>query len=533
MSVLNPSIALSRLREFFSGVKRRNLYIAAAVFLVVVGAFFALRGGAQPAGEQAQTVRSVTLKSVAALSSESTPLSIVGTVVSRSEATVRAETSGEVVRVYRALGDSVAAGTIVAELEDSSQRAALLQAQGAVDAAEANLAKVQKGTRPEQLAILQSALDGAKSGAVNALLSAYTTVDNAIQGGSDAMFTNPNGPGQRYNITSTDSQLSIKIVNQRIQLAAVIKREGSKSTTLGASEDLAAELTLSETELRSVRDFLDDIIQSLNNAILTGDVTASAVASFKATTVASRASVNTSLSAIASSRQALLTAQKNLEQGANGPQNEDVSSAQASVTQAQGALAAARANLEKSIIRAPISGTINSFSLKQGDYVQQTSPLLTVANNGALEIVAYVTEQDTRDIAVGDKAALEEGVVGTITRIAPALDPVTKKIEVRVGLSGSASSLVNGQSVTVTFERRTSSTVSATGPLTIPISAIKVGASDVSVFTVSADGVLQGHVVTIGTLLGDKVAILTGLTPDMVIVTDARGLRDGQTVQTK
>ena len=47
------------------------------------------------------------------------------------------------------------------------------------------------------------------------------------------------------------------------------------------------------------------------------------------------------------------------------------------------------------------------------------------------------------------------------------------------------------------------------------------------VFTVSTSSTLVAHSVVQGTLLGDQIVISEGLTPDMRIVTDARGLKEG------
>jgi len=47
---------------------------------------------------------------------------------------------------------------------------------------------------------------------------------------------------------------------------------------------------------------------------------------------------------------------------------------------------------------------------------------------------------------------------------------------------------------------------------------------------VDAD-VLVAHEVTLGALLGERVVIASGLTPDMRIVVDARGLREGEKVE--
>jgi len=88
------------------------------------------------------------------------------------------------------------------------------------------------------------------------------------------------------------------------------------------------------------------------------------------------------LSSLSASQQALKTGQNALDQGVTGAQPEDVAASQAALKQAQVPGLCARQS-RKSIIRAPISGTINSFSLKVGDYVSPTQEVLTVANNGA------------------------------------------------------------------------------------------------------------------------------------------------------
>jgi HlyD family secretion protein len=440
----------------------------------------------------------------------------------------------------------VSAGTIVASIENASENAAVLSAQGAVDAAQAALAKISGGSRDEQKAILQSSVEisqssyiSAQSTAVNALLSSFATVDSSVRGTADPMFSNPDSFSPQFNVLSSDSQLTTNINNARVTLGPILEREAALSKSISTASDLVAELDKEEADLRAVRSFFDQIIRALNSGVPSQNVSASTIATYQASAIAARASVNGALASIsgakenlAAKKQGITVAQKNLEQGVTGGQKEDVAGAQAGLKQAQGSLAAARANLEKTYIRAPISGTINSFSLKRGDYVAMQSPVLTVANNGALEIVAYVTENDAKDIAVGSTVAIENGGSGIVTRVAPALDPVTKKIEVRIGVSGAAD-LINGQSVIVEINRANARISSKIDKVTVPISAIKIGADQTLVFTVGENNALVAHVVEVGELLGDRVVITDGVTADMKIVTDARGLRDGQTVTTQ
>ncbi len=138
-----------------------------------------------------------------------------------------------------------------------------------------------------------------------------------------------------------------------------------------------------------------------------------------------------------------------------------------------------------------------------------------------------------RDAVVAGKKVLIEGkITGTITRVAPALDPVTRRIEVRVGIPADAA-LSSGQSVRLEIERGASEQIKApTGPISVPISAVKIEATRTIVFTLD-DGALTAHSVELGPLLGDKVQILSGIERDWYIVTDARGLKEGQAVVAK
>ncbi len=507
--------------------------VGIGVGLIVLLALFGIsRLTAAPAELPVNTIRQVDVLSVGELSSQTTPLSIIGSVESRSEATVRAEKSGRIVSVNYSLGDAVRAGSVIASIEASSERAMVLQAQGSVDAAQANLDKVQKGTRSEQLAILNAAESAARSGGVTTLLSAYASVDSAVRGTADKMFTSPDTEQPKLHFFIPDPQQTLKIESTRLSIGKLLTRERSKSTTLSTADDIGAEISQTEIEVRTIREFLDMLIAALNSAVPNDQASSADIAAYLGSATAARVSMNTTLSALASSRQAITNAENSLKQGVSGAQPEDVAAAQAALTQARGSLASASAALEKAIIRAPIGGTINSFDLKLGDYVQATTLALTIANNGSLEVVAYLTENDAKEIAAGQSVSFEGGATGIVTKIAPALDPVTKKIEVRIGINDPGRTLVNGQSVLVKISRLAPK-LKAGSRVTIPISAVKVGSDTTLVFTLADDSTLVAHEVTLGALLGDRVVVQSGVTADMRIVVDARGLREGQKVEVK
>jgi RND family efflux transporter MFP subunit len=502
----------SRVRQFFvrMGWKKNSLLLGAVVILFVIG--ITMLRGSTPASVPTTTTPGVTLDTVSNLSEGGSSLSIAGVVQSQTEATVRAEKSGKVTSLHYALGSSVSAGAVIAELENASERAAVLQAQGAAQAATAGAN------------VSQTTLAGAKGASVTALLSAYATVDTTVRGSIDPMFSNPESAQPQFTVASANSQAKIDAESKRSYLSPLLTREHARVATLSTSDDLISEFTKAESELRVISDFFDTVIVTLNAGIATNGISEPTLATYKATATGARASITAALSSMVSARQSLQTALQNSATG-----SDTASASQAALTQAQGTLAAARANLEHSIIRAPISGTINSLTLKLGDFVQAGSPVVTVANNHALEVLAYITANDAAAIAVGSKATIQETTEGVVTRIAPAIDPLTKKIEVRIGITKNTS-LINGQSVSVVIKGTTQKPNTTLTRLTIPLTALKIGAEGMSVFTVSASSTLEAHIVKIGELLGDRVVITEGVTPEMTIVTDARGLRSGETV---
>ena len=71
-----------------------------------------------------------------------------------------------------------------------------------------------------------------------------------------------------------------------------------------------------------------------------------------------------------------------------------------------------------------------------------------------------------------------------------------------------------------------------TDRILIPLSALKITADGTFVFTVE-NNTLKALPVTQGQLFGNNVEVLEGISKESRIVTDARGLKDGQTVTVK
>ncbi len=112
----------------------KKVSVGAILLLAVVFGIGKMFGTVVAPAEETAATRTVTVKSVAELSSDQPVLALVGVVQSKSEATVRAEKSGQVISLNRQLGDRVSAGAVVATIENASESASVLSAQGSVDA---------------------------------------------------------------------------------------------------------------------------------------------------------------------------------------------------------------------------------------------------------------------------------------------------------------------------------------------------------------------------------------------------------------
>ncbi len=470
----------------------------ALILAALIGLLFlisSLFGGAK-ATDEAQAARTVTLKSLAELSGNASGESVVGTVRARAEAELRAEAAGTVRSVNTVIGATVPSGFVIAELENDSERAQVTQAEGAYEAALASRA----GVSPVDVT----------TAARNAYRDAFNTLDATLEGSVDTVFgaTTPVGPNFLLNPIGSDVN---KLSRERKRIDDLMSAERAKLTT-ASTDDPEALLVRIESIARQVATFTDELVETAN-------------ATNSRATPAQIAAVTSARTSVAGTLSAITGARASLRSGASG----STASVDAGVKSALGTLRLAQASLEKTRVRAPIAGTVNYLPIRVGDYVGNLDHVATVAQNGALEIVSFISEESRANITVGAEVKVEDLYTGKITSIAPALDPVTKQIEVHVAVD-TGSGLTNGQSVRLTLPGGVSApTVAVAGPVLLPLSAVKLSAGNRVVFTV-VDNHLVSVPVTIGEVRGERIEVRTDIGSDTRIVTDARGLAEGQEV---
>ncbi len=484
--------------------------IALTAILVVVGGYFLFFKGSATEDTVALNKKRVEVKEAGALGEDSIALNTVGTVRAVSEARLQTESAGRVTTVSVAIGDKVSAGTVLASIENARESAALLSAQGAYESALAGSAQAGIGLREAEV------------GAENTYRSAYTVADDTIRNLTDELFVNPNDLNTSIRL---DSQGQAPRLNAERKAIGDMLASWNSTIQSGAQGDKKLLLDNAERDLTRVANFVSDLSQLVSEE-KTGTFTDAELASYKARLAGARSQINGTLSGISGSRNGLLSAQQASQGGAVS------SDAEARVKSALGALRAAQAQYEKTLVRSPISGVVNALYLRANEYVGMNAPAAVVANNGALEITTSVSEEERALIAVGDTVeirAQDATIEGTITRVAPAIDPQTGKIEVKVSVP-SDTTLQNGVTVSLSL-KGTGAPKQATQELRIPLRALKITAEGPIAFSVE-NGALKAHPVELGPIVGDLVVVKSGIERTTAIVTDARGLKEGELVET-
>ena len=486
---------------------------AGIVLLIVAGVTIASYGG-DSAIEEQQKTKIVRVGQAGTLSLANSAVSVIGTVTAIDEAEIKSEVSGQITSVPVSIGDRVSAGAVLATFENSRERASVLQAEGAYEAAVASAAQsnISAGASKDDLT-------NASEDAWNDYRTAFVSADSIMHNTLDALFGD-------YNRQILDLD---KFNWERRLIRYELDDWGTASRELVPS-DPSTSLEAAEKSTRRLTQFVDSVythITSLERG--TSDTTTlEIISTYKASLSTARTTLNTSSNTLATARATLLSTKAAYEKAQLGGTSGELSSANASVKQALGSLRLAQSALEKTTVRSPITGVVNTVHVKTGSYVSMANPVAMVVNNGALEITTYLSEEDRARIAIGDSVALEDGDMSVVTKIAPSIDRTTQKYEVKLSPQGSTA-LNNGDVVRLALD--TSSTQIVSDVLYIPLTSVKLTADSAVVFTVADDGILKAHPVVLGSVRGVTVGIEEGVTADTTIVIDARGLNDGEVVR--
>jgi len=516
--------------------KKKALYIGAVVFLSFVFWYTFLNDNKKVIEKTAPDIRQVELISLDDVKTPDDIVTLSGIVESQSQAIIKSESSGRLIKVSKALGDSVKAGEVIGLFENSTERAAVTQAEGAYEQAKAARRLIQINLNNSNSG---SNLLTAQDSVLNIMNASYATMDDVVRSKTDSVYSDARNANPKLLVVAPNQSLITSLEAKRVTIEKLLNQRQQTNALLSVNADLTLEMDKLTEELTLIKNYLDDLSQIYSIAIPTNNFTQGEIESQKNIVGNSRSAIIQSISTINSTKQLLTNAQKN-NTVTNEGKDSSLAQSDASVKIALGSYQAALARLSKTVISSPIDGTLNSLTIKTGDFVGQNQVVAIVSNNNALVVKTNVSSEEAKNIYTGQKVLLNNKAEGRVSRVASAIDPTTNKHEVEVVFEDKDKLFVNGESVRVSLIADTVGMGSVGGAennvtkkIFIPISSIRITPMGNYIYTISSQQTLVEVKIEIGVISGDMVEVLSGMDTVTNFVKDARGLKDGLKVEVK
>lgn len=506
------------LKQLYSWYGRKTVLsvLLVVVLLIIYGFVISKDSEIIDSSKILDSAKAVKVSSVSSLAN-SEQISFIGEVRAVSEAEIKPEKSGKIVKVNVILGQTVSAGQVIVELENANERASLLQAEGAYEISLANSAQSGVGVT-EAETNLENALQTIR----NTNQNSYNTVNNVLLGTVDLFFSQPETsvPGLKIGGVGNTAFLN----DERVAFQTIMPKWRD---SINDVRDADAELKNNRevrVETNRLLNLINTLIPLLNNDKSIGGYTTTEIETLRQNLTIAQTQITGTLSELDRVYTALKNAQEGLSKSKLSASGGITSVSDAQVKQALGNLRSAQANYEKTILRSPINGTVNAVDAKVAMFLNSLQSVATIANNDKAEVVAYVSDQDRNLIKIGDEVQIEGNRKGKIAIIAPAINNVTKKIEVRI--ASADENLKIGETVRVTLQSVAKKEIEQ---ISIPLTAVKFESANAFIFLIK-DEKLTKVPVTVGEVRGRMVSIVSGLDQNTEFVLDVRGLNEGEKV---
>jgi RND family efflux transporter MFP subunit len=227
-------------------------------------------------------------------------------------------------------------------------------------------------------------------------------------------------------------------------------------------------------------------------------------------------------------------------QGRYSDKRNEVAKVRSEVSEAEGAVAKARANLKLASIdlynaevRAPYNGVVVRRHAVAGAYLAVGDPVVTLVNDRELEVEADVPAERLLGVSVGREVRLRlsDGTFlqAKVRAIVPSENAKTRTRPVRFSMNMSEGAerpaIADNQSVTVLLP-----VARARRTLTVHKDAVTSRGANKVVITV-VDETATPRNIRVGDAVGERFTVLSGLEDgDIVVIRGNEGLRPGQKV---
>lgn len=444
-------------------------------------------------------------------------VSVTGRVEPVTTVSLSFEKSGRIQGVYARVGQHVSAGSLLAEIESSAAQASVMEA-------DARLAELKRGSRPEEITVKEAELAKYEQDLENSYGGVKDTLDDAFTKSDDALHVKMSGiisgfktSSYKFNYQICDSGLDTTGVSLRLASEYDLDLWRTELAALSAdpsNTELTAALETAGAHLEKQRAFLEAV-----NRTLTLDCTIAntGLDTYRTNVNTARNNIATVIAAINTKRQSIASLTLSVAKVKNELSLLKAGTASEVIAAQEARLLSAQGELRKSRMYAPISGTITKIDAKTGEYANTTIPLVSIISDASFEIIANVPEADIAKIKIGDKARVTLDAYGPDVLFegrTTAIDPAETIIDnvptykVTFHFTKDDSRIKSGMTANIDV-----ATDSRTNVLVIPARALLSRDSEKIATILNADGTTTEAIVTVGLRGSDgSIEVLSGLT---------------------
>lgn len=373
-------------------------------------------------------------------------VSVTGNIKPAESVDLAFEKSGRVAQVNVSVGDRVNIGGVLAMLDQSELSAQLLQAKANIQAQQAKLDELKRGTRPEEIRIgevkaenARIAMEDANKGVVDAIQDAYTKSDDAVRNRADQFISNGRSANPQLSIQISDPQLEIDIEQKRLDMEKILMLWNIQLSGISTAGDLAEVITTAKQNLGAASSFLDTAALIVNSLTPASNLSQTTINGWRSDISTARTNVNAAIANLSaadekmrSAGSALTLAQNQLLLDRAGSSAEEISAQEALLKQAEANAAAVKAQIEKTFLYSPISGVVTRQDAKKGEIAPANAILVSLISEAKFEIEANIPEADIAKISLGDRAKVTLDAYGSDVEFEAAvakIDPAETIIE--------------------------------------------------------------------------------------------------------
>lgn len=467
--------------------------------LIAVAAGGCVNRGAQEQAKKTQEIVTNPKISVVLAKAESRSISdmleITGEVTTSNDSVVGAKLPGKVIATYVKDGDTVSAGQLLAEIDGSSQRLQIQQAEAQASSA-------------------RSAL-------------------------SQALANATVGP-QKSAAAVSQAQAALRSAKAQLQKALNGARPEEKAQATAALQAAKSNLDTAKRELERVQKLVRDQVASQQRLEQAQNAYNSAEAQYNQAQAALSMQENwTRPEDISTAREAVRQAEEGLKTAQAGKHldvllQQQVEAAQANVRSAQSQVALARQALADLQIRAPFSGKIFGKPTQPGSVLGSGSPVARIVGSGGVYFEGDLPATSLESVHSGDPVTVtidglpDRTFSGVVYSISPSASSIGRLFRARISLSTASEMVKPGM-----FARGKVTVRTVANATVVPTEAIVTRGEKSAVF-VSKDGKAKMVEVKPGLKTDGHTQVTGALNPgDEVVISGQNDLDDGSQIEVK